>query len=834
MTVSRLAAAPELLEYLGDGFGLLAPSDGEDASAPLEHMREKVEGQLTALSGGDRQQGEARVQLVGRTFVSGDQASVLAALGALNDLFELRRQSSCIVDVVLLMQDLFDKASLPSDAAKRTKEFVRSLDGTLPGLKNISRQRVWLIDGLAQDGACYTIDTMGDILRAFEPDRLDSSIGTLTGNYFGIGARVVVFPRTRILDYLGTRFALRVLERERGWLDGTTRPFAVVAGECSNFIEGDVERLVAGMERDDQGQQLVPAVTQPPVVPEEPLAANMARVHDAVEDLSRQHLDRIQDQLARNHRRIAGQLAEAVLTRVNGYLDTDESRVVSAEAFLDMLQGSMSPILVGDQIETGRHRTLRQAFADAIAFFDQETGFDTQTRPQLERLREDLYGQRHWLQTIEEELASAIKHRDAGRDGAAGDADTLEAKKADAEEQIAKLAEQLDEASAAVKSQDMDIQSQVRRRDLYAAMMARVQTGIDEAAKRIGPAKAAMDAALEAFRSAEAALRDALVSKIIRVVGTLLVLVLLGIVAALALPAVFGAVPLIGAPLFGFIGTVLGAKVLTYWAVGTVLGVLGMAIFELMRYLSLRKKIRELEGAYETSKAVFVQAMRGYWGAYVQKFQKQCDWIRFSHVFDTERETLEVIEEMRRQLEGFRTAMVGYRSQAAVTVASFKLDASPTELIAVDAKYVETLVDKKSAAVDGLSGKFFAGHVFSAFFEPFRSSDATLEMLDRELKEACSRDVFFDVAAMTVKKAIQESNFDMAIAAHTASCFLPISPQVRPEQFIVVVGADGQFLRDRTSSLVPSAIVIETDDEERVLVLKIAHDIKLDQISVLA
>ncbi len=131
-----------------------------------------------------------------------------------------------------------------------------------------------------------------------------------------------------------------------------------------------------------------------------------------IDDLERSQLESIQVRLVENRKTALEKLKSALRARVERQMDESDERVAMSVAFLQLLRTSSSAAAEGDQIETGRPRTLRQAFAEAFEFFDGVAGYDSSLRDCVSRLQQRLDEQRRNVRLMETERRVAQRRMD--------------------------------------------------------------------------------------------------------------------------------------------------------------------------------------------------------------------------------------------------------------------------------------------------------------------------------------------------------------------------------------------------------------------------------------
>lgn len=829
----RISASEELLPFVDRGFRVLGQTtDMESVSVAFSAA---IDEELKASTRDPEDRGSIHVEVVSRTFVEAEMKWLSAMLRLIDEAFARRRTSSCELDLLLLMQDLFEEGRGKKGARDATGANLKTLEGEWSSLDSIGAVRVWLLDGQANDGSSYSIQDVAGVLCHFDPCVASGERHLQDQNCLSFGIRTISFPRAKILNYLGTRFALDVLSREK-WIDAAAVQAATVAGRCAAFLDNDLAPILADMELDEEGKPIVPTIVPPPFSRDEPVEISIDRVHEAVDNLVRTEFPRVQAQLVGNRAKTVARLSDALARHINYCIDDEQGRVTVAQGFLEVLQDTDNrPHVVGDLVETGRPRTLRQAFTPALEFFDKGAHFDSAKRSALAVLREEQAAEREWLSTMESELQTARRKHDEGEVAAGAEAEALEGEIKSLTAKMTETQHGLEDVAREVKTQDWEIQT--NRKGILNRMLEEVDEGIVEAQGAVEKSASMVSEAQEAVRRAQSLLRDAIRAMTLRVIGLVLGLALIGLVGILLVPLAFGLAPVVGPSLFGFIGTAFGVAFAHYWAIVALLSIVGYAGAQAVRYFRLRRKVADAQRTLDLRKDGLQHSLREYWAEYSRKFTTRCDWTRHSHVYDTDRSLETFVDEQSAGLEEFRSELRSLRERAKTTVDGFKLSDTSTELAVVDQAYVADVVTRQSDIVDLRARTFFQQpeHAMSTYSDQWCRDKSGIEKLDGAMQAFCANEAYADVREMSVTAAIKATGFSLAAAVRSIPVFLPIDPAAGAESFVIVLGPDDGFLHKEMDKamITPNPVVLRSDDEERLIAFRVGWGIQLADVTVL-
>jgi len=251
----------------------------------------------------------------------------------------------------------------------------------------------------------------------------------------------------------------------------------------------------------------------------------------------------------------------------------------------------------------------------------------------------------------------------------------------------------------------------------------------------------------------------------------------------------------------------------------------------LLNVRTAKRAVAQLKGQLDASKQALLASLRKYWDAYSKRLTSRCEWIRYSHVFDTSRELEVFVDELHDSLESFLVDLQVARAEAQAQAHGFALSGKLTESIVVDKAYVEALLAKESRRVDQLASEFFRGehHKLSRYFA------TGVGELRADVHADCASRIFSHVKRTTVLQAMNDgTRFDIARAAATLSVFLPLRLTTETPNMLVVQGpGPRQALDESVQAIAQSTEVVVTDDEERILLLRIAYDAKESDITSL-
>ena len=843
----RLATSEDLLLYLPQGYisvaTLLRPPDaGVDPPATtvpvdghgdeellLDALARQVDAQLRGIEVDPGCVATAGIQVASRAFVPEQFQCVLRALRDIKQIFEARRNATCELDVILFLHNLWEQSRQDKNARRTARDSVRALITALSEHDGIT-PRLWLLDGQAWDGAMYTIEDLGPVVKQFDPLQLPASLlahPAMTSLY-SFGARSVWFPRDQVLGYLGTRFEVKVFDHEK-WIDAATLPYATVAHECADFIQADLTPIVTEMDFDaTSGQRIIPEMRCPALNADRPVPGTVDEMRKVVDDLERSQLDGIQVRLVENRKTALEKLKSALRSRVDRQLDEREERAAMSVVFLELLRTSSSSSAEGDQIETGRPRTLRQAFAEAFAFFDRVAGYDSSLRDHTSRLQQRLDEQRRNVRIIRAEMGVAQKRLDGGEDGAAAELAKLAAQIEACEAEVEATTAELETAKGDVKNQDWEL---IRgREEMGDRLAAEVQEEVAAAGAEVDKRAAETDETRAALQVAGKALHDARSGMVANFIIFAAVLLIGGFLISWLVPPLFHAASR-PTPYLWVIHTSVGATIFKIWAIVSLALVAFLFLGNLSSVRKLKRAVDQLRRQLEANKAALVGSLRNYWEAYSKRFTSRCEWIRYSHVFDTNRELEVFVDELHDSLESFLDDLRDARADAQAQAHDFALKGKLTEAIVIDRAYVDALLAKEARSVDQLAAEFLRGehHQLSRYFAKGTGD------LSVDIHADCAAKIFSHVERTTVLQAMNDgARFDISRAATALSVFLPLKLNAQTPSMLVVQGpGPGEVLAESIQAIAPSPAVVVSDDDERILLLRVAYDVNEKDVTSL-
>ena len=842
----RLATAEDLLPFLPEGYISVAtllrppdvgvepsattvPTDGHcDEELLLAALAPEVDAQLQGVVDPGFV-ATARIQVASRAFVPEEFQCVLRALRDIRRIFEARRNATCELDVILFLHNLWARSREDKNARRTARDSVRALITALSEHDGIT-PRLWLLDGQAADGTSFTIDDLGPVVKQFDPLQLPAALFARPAmtSLYSFGARSVWFPRDQVLDYLGTRFEVTVFDHEK-WIDGATLPYATVAHECADFIQADLTPILTEMDFDaSSGQRIIPEVRCPVLDADRPVSGALDEMRKVVDDLERSQLDGIQVRLVENRKTALEKLKSALMSRVDRQLDERIERAAMSVAFLELLRTSSSSSAEGDQIETGRPRTLRQAFAEAFAFFDRVAGYDASLRDRTSQLQQRLDERRRNVRIMQAEMRVALKRLDAGEDGAAAELEALEAQIEGGEAEIEATAAELETAKGAVKNQDWEL---IRGREgMSDRLAAEVQEEVAAAGEEVEKRAAETDETRAALQAAEKALHDGRSGQVRTLVFFGALLLIVGFLISWLVPPLFHAASR-PAPYLWLIHTSVGATIFKIWVIVSLVLVACLFLISLANVRTLKRAVNQLSRQLEANKAALASSLRNYWNAYSKRFTSRCEWIRYSHVFDTNRELEVFVDELHHSVGSFLDDLRGARAEAEAQAHDFALKGKRTEAIVIDKAYVDALSAKESRTVDQLAAEFLMGehHKLSRYFAKGISD------LRADIHADCAAKIFSHVKRTNVIQAMNDGAlFDMSRVAASLSVFLPLRLNAKIPSMLVVQGpGPGEVLAESVQAIAPNPAVVVTGDEERILLLRIAYDANEEDITSL-
>lgn len=830
--VTRITTGEDLLGYLPAGYRMVQ-AFGPDKDALVRafdrEADEQLRGQRVEFGG----RATARYELATSSFVPEESAQALAALDALDDAFGGRPTASFVVEVLLFMPGLFKESKGDRALQVQSIEAIRALGQKAAAFKKLSKVRFWLLDGQASDGSTYVIDDIAALLRELSPSAMPSELESphSSSSFLSLGARAVWFPRSAIVESLAQRFALRVFEREAlPDQPGLRIPYALVAGECADFIADDVTPTLEQMEKDRaSGEPIVPRVSYPSFSADEAVSMSMERVHKQVDDLMPQ-LDGVQARIEANRSWAADEMSTALITRTRRHADEADAHYGMAQAFLEVLRSGTSKIAPGEQIMSGRPKTLDEGFAPAIQFFESLAldGSDGYEDPDV--LRKELDEQRKFITDKRKDLARLETRLEDGEDGIAVEIKALKEEIEAAEKEAAELEERRDAAIASKTGWRSKLEKPTYKATLKERLQDRIDAGIAAAAEEVESAAAEVEKTKIAVAKAEEEMRHMVVSIILRVVGLALGLVGVALVGALIVSGVMGLNIVWWSGLAALFAGPLAISLLNVWVIASIVAFVGYVILQVRKYFKLRRELAALHRRLEAQKAALVSRLRRYWDAYSRKFFGMCDWIRYGHVFDTDRQLETLVDEQVTAVRDYVQSIREMLGVAQEETEEFSLDSTVGEYVVVHRDWVDKLMADEGERVDREAAKYFAGEGRSRS----RYLAAGVEELRHDLQSVCVEEVFAGFVPSGVVDAIQRYDYDLARAVDSVPVFLPLDATALKNTVCVVMGSDKEFLEAQTGGLATHVIVVPTEDVEHLLLLRVASDIKIDEVKALA
>lgn len=831
----RLVTAEDLLPHLPEGYtatrGLLqgeAEHQAEGDETPVELAR-RIDDWLRTCTPELGGIATVPIQLVSRSFDRQQVGELLRALAYIKGIFAVRRAATYQLDVILLMHNLWEDLRDGAGAQKATLDCVRDIAATLQDLDGVA-PRMWMLDGQAADGRIFTIEDVSPVVRQFEPQLLPSNllVRPAETSFYSFGARSIWFPKEQVLEYLGTRCQEQVFEHEQ-WVDGITIPYATVASECADFIQSDVGPIISEMDFDPATKErIVPQLRRPSLDADRAVQGTLDDMRKVVDDLERTQLERIQVRLVENRETALEKLKAAFTRRVDRQLDEREQRVSMSLAFLELITTSSAAAAGNDRIDMGRPWTLRQAFADAFAFFDEVVGYDPSLRESVTRTQQRLDEQRRNLDVLGSEIAVAGRRVADGDEAAQGELEALEYQVESCAAEIEATREQLVAARKAVKEQDWDI---IRRReDIGKQLLEKVSEEASAAGDRVGERASETDDARAAFNAAEKAWKEARSGTLKAIAWIAGILLLVGFLVSWLVP------PLLDAttrqpPYLWLIHTRAGATLFNIWVIVILALALILVWRNLMAIRHLKREMDERKRQLDSCRASLLVALNGYWDAYSKRFVSRCEWIRSAHVFDSNRELEVFVDDLHDRLEAFLDDLRDARADAQDRADEFRLRGTLTEEIVVDMAYVDGLRADKSRQIDQFAREFLKEdrHHLSRYFV------SGVDAMRADILGDGARRIFPEVQSMKVIEVMGEAaTVDVAGVAGSIPIFLPLKPATRVDSVTVVQGPGPEaVLMKCVESLAPLPAVIVSRDDERMLLLKIAHDIDPRNVTIL-
>jgi hypothetical protein len=248
----------------------------------------------------------------------------------------------------------------------------------------------------------------------------------------------------------------------------------------------------------------------------------------------------------------------------------------------------------------------------------------------------------------------------------------------------------------------------------------------------------------------------------------------------------------------------------------------------------LRREMEERRRQLDVCRTSLLAALAAYWDAYSKRFTSRCEWIRCAHVFDTNRELEVFIDELHDELEAFLKDLREAREAARERAGEFQLRGMLTEDIVIGMDWVEDLRAGKSRIADQLAREFLKEdrHRLSRYFA---AGAARVDVFVSDIQGECAKRVFPEVESTTVIQAMRDgATFDVGRTAMSLAVFLPLKLATRVDTVLVVQGPGPEEALARcVESLAPFPALIVSDDDERMLLLRIAHDVDLKNVTIL-
>ncbi len=846
----RYALSYEVRDALG-GFLDLLDLDSESTGLMPENI---LSSQLRADGSVRRSASlaEASMMVYARLFDAADRTALLALLDRGERFFLDHPRSRGLIDAVLLTRGLFDDCETGAKSAEESRHTISEIDEYLTGQANSVSGleiRIWIVSEKAQNGTTYRMADVASLLRLCTPLDLEQALGSNMGNYLTFGGRIVAFPRSRIQEHLADHYALRVLSLEERWLaDGAVVHYAKVGKECSDFVRSVCVPLLHDMDKDADGKPLYDEPEMPAVQVSEPLAVVKSRIEAAVGD-SMEKLGYVTTRIAENYEAVSGTIKDRIREQVASYADMRPSRTVMARAFMDVLEHGVTGLASGSQSSWSGQKMFQDSYTPSIEFLDELTGFDFSKREQLRDLNEDVESRMTQISQLEEDLEYEGSRLG---DGESARTTTLRAAIEQARLDLCEKEQAKEDLGAEVCSQDLALDPTVNSRALRAALRQETQQGIDQALESLDKTAERRDTSLTRLRTVESEMESLLSSMILRFLLTVLVLLAVGATGLFVLPAVFGAVPVVGPPLFGFVGTAVAATWLRVWGVVSGVSLIVLLAMLFSTYAKQKGIIAEKQAELDAAEGACRAALRDYWEASVAGFTRTCELEKHLSILGLERSLRSFFEEERELLLRFEQAMRDMRHAFRERVEQFSLKSTVTELVIVGGDYAERLVNSKAKTLDAVAANFFSesssdeapvvrrSRIMSEYLDLFRRT-GQLDQLLSDLREDCGAEVSWSLSASNVVKAAKEVDEGLSIlkgAASSLTVLLPLDDRSRDSDDgpAVALSPDKTALEQALSS--SSAFratpkVLEHDDEERIVLLRIVHDIKREEIEAL-
>jgi len=830
MSDLRFASSTEIATVLGGEFIVIASgSDDQSSEALLTQFRDLAEAKRSA---GSTAGWALSVLLV--TKVYGPEADlVLRMLQAVNGYCERWPMLACEVAVLTLLPGFATGLETKKeDAARaRAKAAVDALEKAAADLTHIERMDVWLVDGVDAMGNRSVEEDVVPLFARFLDSVPRTVLGPQAGNHMSAGLRALVFPRAAILKHLGNWYTKEVLGRET-WLNASPDlQQSRVAMECGDFIDTSV---LPGIERLDKNEMGVPLVTRPvmpALLPSEPLSTMMMKLKEPVDSLIKKDLERVAAGLAQNQGTLQVHLCESLLSTANGMIDERDERVVAARAFLEVLLNSASKLVHGESIDVARPRTLAAAFAPAIVFLDAETGFDPAQRQQLESSRALVARQTDHV----EELRTELGRLETGQSTAPskdGRVQTLREALATAETSLGTEVETLDGLERVVSEHDLTLENPATREALWPDVMAKVDDVIAKAAEALAKQKAVYDDASAKLAAAQEAARQLGFRLVFRFALAVVGAVVGGIIAGLVAGSSLATVPVAGPLLFGLFGGVFTAVAMQIYLLIAVVSLVILGVFLIMQYLASRKAVEKAAALLRGAAAVLNTMMIEYWQAYLQKFNKRCEWMLSARVFETERAVRRYAEDsLMRPLQQFEESLRSLLSDSRNAVAAFSPQIGEREVCVVGPEFLQKLIDEKTTQIEAFAVKFLADRGLSTYWQAF-ARDGVIDTLVMDLQTQCSSEIFERVQSMNVCDALEMPGnaFDAVAAAAQTPMLIPLMPNTSLAYSWIVTGPEADCVDSLAKAMRPPGQGKVVNDPERVTIVKMSSDIAAEQV----
>lgn len=814
------AASPGVCDLLG---GFLESLDfaADDSGLSPEML---LRAQLTARADGTAS-GRSSMCVYARSCVSEDRDAVISVVQRAHQLMLQLKKSSCTLDIVLLLDELLAETGEKRDwECKETRKTVSRLGVEIGKVASCVGVRVWLLDGVASKGQVYSLDDVRDLLEVCSPQDLASVLPIGVHNFHSFGARSVVFPRTRILEHISATFACEVVAGS-AVLRRIAVPYSTASLKCAEFMREVVLPGLEGLDKGDEGGRVVAEPRMPAVEAAKPLQMTLAELDGAVDAL-RLELERARAQIDRNYADAVGTVIAAMDSAVDGFLDQSDTGVGMAHAFLDILEIGESGSVTDVQLSGSRQSTLREVFAPALKYLDAVTDFDSAKRDQLLRTDQDLWSNREWLTKLEHDLASAQCLDEGDNVRAAVDVEVLQNQIEAASATIAALTEQSTTLWREVRAQDHRV-SGPGIRALADAVLSRAQQRIDETREAAASAEKAADEATERLHEAQGILRSAFLKTAQRGALLLLAMLAVGVAGLVALPIVVGAVPIVGKPLFGFIGTVAAAAWVKWWGIATLVIVLGLLIRGAMVYVREARRITGLESARDQAVAAYLRAIRTCWNASVAEVEDQIDVRKYSHTLKIESAMTKHCAALRTRLLGFEGAIAGLLESLRAEVDSFTLASSVSEFLVIDTAYAHSLVKENRGSITNAATKFFAAHPISVYLRDYGETES-LDRLTSDLRDVARGEFKSLIGERTVLDVLA-SNPEMRREVQALVTDIPVLSPLDGEGWkpsILILGSDADAIRADFSRITPTPSISVIDDPERLVFARVVHGIE--------